>query len=417
LRTPVSLVLVIAVIQQAVSYEIHTVEPSAKLSSRRGNDCDVSEAPWSHVTHICDRAEIDDMVHELQQQNRTFICASPPCRAAIEDWAAAYRTCSNARDPACYRDDPNYAVSQAFVALCPPTATAPPPPPPGAAGNSTAKLQQCMHTIQTGCRSEFMHIMTGGDDFEAIMQCASRLPSIQSTPICLTVLDALNEDELGIHMMSCAKAASTSCAREMTALGISNSISNMQTLYRCLKQHKAEIGPACEGFADNIRDNLPGDDDGPSFNITALQQDIAMLQSRSLRQKFQAIALNATISHLKAQLAKDAAVIANDTRVQMRMQEDNVQLQTLVTQCQTDTEGNGPANDKKGGGGGVFPIILLVVALLVASGGAFYFRKKLKEAETELDSRQDLELQGLTPRADSIVAGNVPGSVEDKNLV
>jgi len=101
----------------------------------------------------------------------------------------------------------------------------------------------------------------------------------------------------------------------------------------------------------------------------------------------------------------------------MRMQEDNVQLQTLVTQCQTDTEGNGPANDKKGGGGGVFPIILLVVALLVASGGAFYFRKKLKEAETELDSRQDLELQGLTPRADSIVAGNVPGSVEDKNLV
>jgi len=291
------------------------------------------------------------------------------------------------------------------------------PPPPGAAGNSTAKLQQCMHTIQTGCRSEFMHIMTGGDDFEAIMQCASRLPSIQSTPICLTVLDALNEDELGIHMMSCAKAASTSCAREMTALGISNSISNMQTLYRCLKQHKAEMGPACEGFADNIRDNLPGDGDGPSFNITALQQDIAMLQSRSLRQKFQAIALNATISHLKAQLAKDAAVIANDTRVQMRMQEDNVQLQTLVTQCQTDTGGNGPANDKKGGGGGVFPIILLVVALLVASGGAFYFRKKLKEAETELDSRQDLELQGLTPRADSIVAGNVPGSVEDKNLV
>ena len=78
-----------------------------------GNDCYVTEEPWGNVAQIC--------TDQLSYDNGIIACkenATVECRAAVKEWARAYREAPNAADPKCHEEDPNYSGSQEAARRC-----------------------------------------------------------------------------------------------------------------------------------------------------------------------------------------------------------------------------------------------------------------------------------------------------------
>ena len=84
-----------------------------------GNDCYVTEEPWGHAAQICSCQNWHEC--QLSYDNGIIACkenATVECRAAVKEWARAYREAPNAADPKCHEEDPNYSGSQEAARRC-----------------------------------------------------------------------------------------------------------------------------------------------------------------------------------------------------------------------------------------------------------------------------------------------------------
>ena len=84
-----------------------------------GNDCYVTEEPWGHAAQICSCQNRHEC--QLSYDNGIIACkenATVECRAAVKEWARAYREAPNAADPKCHEEDPNYSGSQEAARRC-----------------------------------------------------------------------------------------------------------------------------------------------------------------------------------------------------------------------------------------------------------------------------------------------------------
>lgn len=82
------------------------------------NNCRVGEGPWGEVIETCKcKGEFNDDDCQLKYHptQKSFACkpsANKACKSAVTVWAEAYRNASNANDPKCKDQDPNYKASQ-----------------------------------------------------------------------------------------------------------------------------------------------------------------------------------------------------------------------------------------------------------------------------------------------------------------
>ena len=87
-----------------------------------GNGCNVEERYWGSVVDTCNCT--DDYITpecELNFNSDSFICksnVSTACYSAVENWALAYSTSSNANDLECKDQDPNFKASQNTWKAC-----------------------------------------------------------------------------------------------------------------------------------------------------------------------------------------------------------------------------------------------------------------------------------------------------------
>jgi len=271
-------------------------------------------------------------------------------------------------------------AAQACSGMVPPAPT-PSPGGHGGPGGSAhgseplLELKHCQTTILTACSTSMTTAMLAGN-YAPLMQCATdQRPSLP--PVCQNFLDKLNEDDRGVHMMSCGQGLMAVCSTEIAEVAAAASgnpvilpavMEAYGDLYTCMQTNNETLAPSCEGFYENLRDLIPG---GPDDGTAHHKSDSGTAADRQ-----------------------------------------------------------GGAEDGKkheGGGGMVLGIIVLVVALLAALGAAFHFRSKLQEAEATLATQNDLEMNGLTEAApappnwnsrDQAIMANVPGGgVEDKTDV
>ena len=101
----------------------------------RGNDCEVDDGPIWEVIIECDCGGGSNVIPNVANLDcqltyhpdhisacgmssgmcSKYVCkpsANETCKAAITAWAEAYRSASNANDPECKDQDPNYKSSQ-----------------------------------------------------------------------------------------------------------------------------------------------------------------------------------------------------------------------------------------------------------------------------------------------------------------
>ena len=88
---------------------------SGKGYGKGGNACNVDEGPWSSVVESCDCSNWTNLVCQLQFMDKKISCkynVSRKCLMTVQNWAESYLTASNANEPECRYQDPNYKASQ-----------------------------------------------------------------------------------------------------------------------------------------------------------------------------------------------------------------------------------------------------------------------------------------------------------------
>ena len=87
-----------------------------------GNACNVEERYWGSAVDKCNCTNSYLSPEcELIFNSDSYICkanVSTSCYSAVENWANAYSTSSNAKDPECRDRDPNFKASQNTWKAC-----------------------------------------------------------------------------------------------------------------------------------------------------------------------------------------------------------------------------------------------------------------------------------------------------------
>merc|ERR1712086_757878 len=106
----------------AVAIISMTMQPCASAATPLANACNVTEMAEETMLLACDCTEGPGAQGcQLQMIGQLIACkptTSSTCRAGVGTWAQAYRKCSNAHDPSCYAEDPNYVSSQGCELSC-----------------------------------------------------------------------------------------------------------------------------------------------------------------------------------------------------------------------------------------------------------------------------------------------------------
>merc|ERR1712159_59563 len=118
---------------------------------------------------------------------------------------------------------------------------------PGGAKKPSA-FAGCSTKLKNACSGPLTTYVMGLADARSVMTCFKG-QRLGLTPVCQEILDRMDKNDLGMHLMDCVKNGARTCFVQMMSTSASTKKAPDQTaveMFRCLNRNSAQLSAACQ---------------------------------------------------------------------------------------------------------------------------------------------------------------------------